>query len=766
MSIKLKDTISDLIDKAIKDNDGYTIKDTYLKLSGGTLTGKLVLRGNIGEINNLGSGTGINMSSTINQDRSPNNTIYVSVFSAMSNYVGFQIGHYGGDTTSLWVRSVNDQNTFGNWYKLWNAGNDGSGSGLDADLLDGNHASAFATSGHNHNSSYAPKSHSHSEYLPFSGGTMKGILTMGSYDINFIGSDPGDIVWFNENGIETHRIWSGTGTLNYRNGPSATTRSLIHSGNYTDYCAKASHTHNYAGSSEAGGVANSSKSLNCCSFTNASEITFDYVFWTANGGCSDISSMGYAAVMNVGNDLYRGWQIWNSRNDHNLYWRPALSDGSAWKSTPHFLIDSNNYKNYCSQVGHNHDSVYSKLGHTHDYATSGHNHDGRYSVQCNSIPSTGRLGWSGFYEVNKPSNTKNQPFSSEWMHLINCQHSNTANNYALQIAASFYDNSNFKIRVTNGSDSTGWNTILHNNNWSSYCAAASHTHSQYLTSLPSHTHSYYPLSGNTNMSGDNVWIGSTMGGGTDYWRIGGYGSSDNGICRITIGDNYNDKFQVQIADYSGTTYTPLEVTYNTLNTYGLANIIFNGRTLTIGSQNADRCHYSTDAPCHWFNKLVRVAGDIYGGSSYNRRLAYVDEVALSGHTHNYAGSGSSGGAANSANCLNNVGWGNGNFTWYQTSSSFFGNSGWASYLISNHGDGQTYYNVTIALPFWSVPKYKRLEGGTEKGWYDFITSENISSQSVSYASSAGSASNSSKWGGYNIVVGSTGSDANTFYITV
>ena len=32
----------------------------------------------------------------------------------------------------------------------WHAGNDGSGSGLDADLLDGNHASAFAASSHNH----------------------------------------------------------------------------------------------------------------------------------------------------------------------------------------------------------------------------------------------------------------------------------------------------------------------------------------------------------------------------------------------------------------------------------------------------------------------------------------------------------------------------------------------------------------------------------------------------------------------------------------
>lgn len=33
---------------------------------------------------------------------------------------------------------------------VWHAGNDGSSSGLDADLLDGNHASAFALSSHNH----------------------------------------------------------------------------------------------------------------------------------------------------------------------------------------------------------------------------------------------------------------------------------------------------------------------------------------------------------------------------------------------------------------------------------------------------------------------------------------------------------------------------------------------------------------------------------------------------------------------------------------
>lgn len=63
-----------------------------------------------------------------------------------------------------------------------------------------------------------------------------------------------------------------------------------------------------------------------------------------------------------------------------------------------------------------------------------------------------------------------------------------------------------------------------------------------------------------------------------------------------------------------------------LHSHGLVKITANSRTLTIGSQNADHCHYSTDSPCHWFNKEVKVAGNVYGGTNYNRRLAYADEL--------------------------------------------------------------------------------------------------------------------------------------------
>lgn len=59
--------------------------------------------------------------------------------------------------------------------KMITVDNDGSGSGLDADKLDGYHASSFALSNHNHDATYAPISHSHS-YLPLSGGSLTGAL--------------------------------------------------------------------------------------------------------------------------------------------------------------------------------------------------------------------------------------------------------------------------------------------------------------------------------------------------------------------------------------------------------------------------------------------------------------------------------------------------------------------------------------------------------------------------------------------------------------
>ena len=69
------------------------------------------------------------------------------------------------------------------------------------------------------------------------------------------------------------------------------------------------------------------------------------------------------------------------------------------------------------------------------------------------------------------------------------------------------------------------------------------------------------------------------------------------------------------------------------------------------------------------------------------------------------------------------GYGSDSGTFYQTSGSFAGYSGWANYWIGNHGNGATYYNTVDIRPFWGPPKYSRLEGGTFRGPYNYVTNE-------------------------------------------
>ena len=100
--------------------------------------------------------------------------------------------------------------------------------------------------------------------------------------------------------------------------------------------------------------------------------------------------------------------------------------------------------------------------HTHSYYAVNEYHGGFKKAE--------RLPTSGFYQSEESESGGNAPWKG-WMHLINCQHSNTNNNYALQIAAGFYDDNTFKIRVTNDSVNNAWRDIIHSGNISSQSVA-------------------------------------------------------------------------------------------------------------------------------------------------------------------------------------------------------------------------------------------------------------------------------------------------------
>lgn len=130
----------------------------------------------------------------------------------------------------------------------------------------------------------------------------------------------------------------------------------------------------------------------------------------------------------------------------------------------------------------------------------------------------------------------------------------------------------------------------------------------------------------------------------------------------------------------------------------------------------------------WADGNKTVTKDWYIGNFSGGGLANIYASTFNGTLNGTASSAnwaSGASYSNSSNALTSTGWGNGNFTYLQTSGDFYGNSGWSHYLISNHGDGSSYYNFVIALPFWSYPKYKRMSGGSEGSWYNFHTTENV-----------------------------------------
>ena len=104
-------------------------------------------------------------------------------------------------------------------YKVWHAGNDGSGSGLDADTLDGNHASAFALSGHTHTTSIATSSGTNqitlaygTKYAITAGGTSY-VFTMPSSDNTWrpIGTGANDAAAGNHTHDGRYLRWNGNG---------------------------------------------------------------------------------------------------------------------------------------------------------------------------------------------------------------------------------------------------------------------------------------------------------------------------------------------------------------------------------------------------------------------------------------------------------------------------------------------------------------------------------------------------------------------------
>ena len=194
-----------------------------------------------------------------------------------------------------------------------------------------------------------------------------------------------------------------------------------------------------------------------------------------------------------------------------------------------------------------------------DFASSSHSHNYAANENYGGFTKSGRLPISGFYQSEESESGGNAPWSS-WMHLINCQHSNINNNYALQIAASFFDNNTFKIRVTNDNVNNAWRDIIHSGNIGSQTVA--NAYHLYINSANTWSTWYW-----AGQSGQPSWLwGSNDGTNMYVWDPNNFNvhtaqylrSLGNQNCQTGRTQNYGDVYTYNT--YANNTGAPTDYT--------------------------------------------------------------------------------------------------------------------------------------------------------------------------------------------------------------
>ena len=316
-------------------------------------------------------------------------------------------------------------------------------------------------------------------------------------------------------------------------------------------------------------------------------------------------------------------------------------------------------------------------------------------------------------------------------------------------------------------------------------APASHgTHVTYggngsasTVSRSDHTHSYLPLSGGTmtgNIKFTDVtsttypaksamltWNGSTDGADI-YYQVD---ASDKGRLVLNTRDDAdcviafaNSGTIVSTIDnsgnFSGKAATATKATQDSagqqINTTYIKGLSVSGKTITytkgdgttgtITTQDTNTTYSTGTASALGLTKLYTGTGTATDGTMTQSAIkSALDGKSNTSHTHNYAGSSSAGGAANSANILNvdNRMTYNWNGLNYFNISGTAGNAAkvndtpttaWWHIIRCNHANAAGYY-TDIAVPFNDTSMYyKRITSGAvqNNGWVKILDSLNWS----------------------------------------
>jgi hypothetical protein len=550
---------------------------------------------------------------------------------------------------------------------------------------------------------------------------------------------------------------SGQPRLSIRNGIDSTWNSwyiLLHAGNYTSYSPSLTGS----GASGTWGISITGNAATAGGLavhnTQSTQNSANQIVRTQDNGYTMLGWINTTSGdSGIANRLTR---IYSSYDEYVRY--STLTDFKV-----HMGLSAKN--NYSRRIDYTSDANY----HVGSMGHSGYGANETFH------------GGSGFFDIWSGTN---YPPSTSHIHGFNALHYTTnslgstgGNAYGIQVAGQYDQGGLLFSRGCSGGSFTSWRRQIDDNNYSSYALPLSGgtltgllTVNHFGNGSPSITvnsggsENWRAISVRAAAGGDNFGIGysntghsvfgrnnlsfhcgaadsvrfhsdgwdtlwEVTGSGGDGWLKGKLGVGVVADLRLSVNGDSHISGVLHMGGTAGSynswgsrDYTTSGSRYTNANYFEVNNYGY-GSTWTFALDNSS-ARYKSNAILH--------AGNY---TSYSPSLS---------------GSGASGtwainvtGSSGITNVMGSSGYGNGTHTWRQDSGTFAGYSGWASYLISNHGDGDTYYSQTIIMPFWSAPQYSRKQGSSAVvGPYTFLTTENYTSYSPTLT--GGSASGT--WG--------------------
>ena len=281
------------------------------------------------------------------------------------------------------------------------------------------------------------------------------------------------------------------------------------SGNIT-ISTSTNHTHNYAGSSSAGGAANSlagftNTTTSGTAVDNATQNGHVYVTGTSgifsqNDGAAFVQAYSTSWVAQIYQDYRTGqialrgknngtWQAWRKVLDSSNYtsytvtktgsgasgtWRINISGNAATATklaTARTIALSGSVTGSASFDGSGNITISTSTNHTHNYAGSASAGGAATSANWLNTNSSLTYGASGLQYFNQSTSTTsgakaNANPTNDWYHIIRMNHAN-GNGYFVDLATCFHSNAMYYRRIVNGGENA-WVRILDSSNYTSY----------------------------------------------------------------------------------------------------------------------------------------------------------------------------------------------------------------------------------------------------------------------------------------------------------